>query len=233
MCCHSNKDEKWNEKTAMESNREDGTPPSYPNEMMAKIFSSGYYSSNFSAIKKGQKVLDVGCGFGNNLTFFIDRGCDAYGVDINDEMVRLAKTNLNRLGRNAHIAVGRNDQIPFGNGEFDLLISVNTLHYQCGEEGIDNALNEFRRVTKEGGRIFIMTAGPAHEIRSKSKQLGPFMWEVLDYGFRTGSVLAFFEDREHLQAVLSKKFSSVETGMLTEKYSVRTLEFLYAICLNA
>jgi len=52
-------------------------PPSYPNEVVVKIFSSGGYSSGFSPINPGSSVLDVGCGFGNNLVYFLDKYFDA------------------------------------------------------------------------------------------------------------------------------------------------------------
>jgi hypothetical protein len=75
-----------------------------------------------------------------------------------------------------------------------------------------------------------MTAGPQHEIVRKSRRQGLFDWEVVDYGFRTGNRQSFFDNGEHFNDVLSNYFGSVETGSLTEEYSTKKLDFLFAIC---
>ena len=63
--------EKWTKENSMDTSRGNSIPPSYPNEIMIKTFSSGAYSSNFLPLEAGQKVLDVGCGFANNLVYFL------------------------------------------------------------------------------------------------------------------------------------------------------------------
>jgi ubiquinone/menaquinone biosynthesis C-methylase UbiE len=224
---------KWTTENAMDRTRGNSIPPSYPNEVMVKIFSSSEYSSGFSTIDPGSSVLDVGCAFGNNLVYFLDRDCVGYGIDVTNDMVNLAKGNLKRLGYgDVKIEKGSNEAIPFPDGSFDILISVNTLHYSQGIVGINKALAEFSRVVTNGGKVFIMTAGPRHKIVQNSKRHNLLDWEVLDFGFRTSDRLSFFDDTVHFKAVLSEHFDNVEVGSLTEDYSTSTLDFMFSMCNN-
>ncbi len=224
-------EEKWTKGNAMDRSHGNKTLPSYPNEVMVKIFSSGTYSTSFCPVEEDQKVLDVGCGAGNNLIFFLNKGCKCFGIDVTEDMVELAAENLASCGyEGVPISLGVNDSIPFDDHIFDVLLSVNTLHYSSGEAGIDRSLAEFKRVMTNGGRIFIVTAGPDHEIVTSSRRHGLFDWEVLDYGFRTGNRQSFFDSADHFKDVLSRHFEFVETGKLTEEYPAKKLDFLFAIC---
>lgn len=222
---------KWNSETSMDRSRGNSIPPSYPNEFLVKIFSSSYYSGLFEILQPGEKVLDVGCGFANNLVYFMDRGLNAYGVEVNEETARLARDNLSRLGyEGCQVSVGHNEALPFEDRFFDILLSVNTIHYSEGAEGIARALLEFKRVIKPRGRLFIATAGPLHVIRTQSDRLGEFNWKVKDFGFRSGHVLSFFDDPFHLERTCKRFYSKVELGRLTEHYPTVTLDFMLALC---
>ena len=225
--------EKWTKENAMDRTKGNSIPPSYPNEVMVKTFSSSAYSLNFTPVEKGQKVIDVGCGYGNNLVYFLDRDCKGFGVDVTEDMVGLARDNMERLAYDdVIIEKGTNTDIPFAKEYFDILISVNTLHYSNGVSGINKALTEFSRVVSKGGKIFIMTAGPSHKIVQNSKRHHVLDWEVLDFGFRTADKLSFFDNSEHFKDVLSEHFDNVEVGRLTEEYPSMTLDFLFSICTN-
>lgn len=106
-------------------------------------------------------VLDIGCGCGNHLRFFVDRGCQCFGVDVNDDMVELARS---LLPEHVSLSKGRNDDLAFDDDTFDIVLSINTILYQDDLDGIERALGDFRRVLKPDGRLYIVTAGPEHEI---------------------------------------------------------------------
>lgn len=223
-------EDKWNKENSMDR-KDNSIPPSYPNEVMVKSFSSSYYSSTFCPVEKGQKVIDVGCGFGNNLVYFLDRNCEGCGIEVTPDMIDLAKDNLKRLGYdNYDIKYGTNIDVPFDDNVFDVLLSVNAVHYSQGQSGIKKSLSEFKRVLKDEGRAFIMTAGPHHVIVEQSKRHGMFDWEVEDYGFRTGNRMSFFDGEEHFKDVLSQYFDGVEVGRVTEQYSTVKLDFMFSTC---
>src|SRR3990167_1558329 len=47
-------------------------------------------------IKKGQKILDVGCGRGEVLIYASKKGCEAVGVDYSNAAVKLAKEAIKK-----------------------------------------------------------------------------------------------------------------------------------------
>jgi ubiquinone/menaquinone biosynthesis C-methylase UbiE len=75
-----------------------------------------------------ERVLDIGCGTGEG-TLFLARefpGAGVRGIDISEEMVRLArgKVGLDPEGR-VHFRVADAAQLPWPEGSFDLVAQLN------------------------------------------------------------------------------------------------------------
>ena len=85
---------------------------------------------------------------------------------------------------------------------------------------------------KPGGRLFLVTASPEHEIRSRSEKLETYLYKVITDDFRSGDLFAFFDDQDQLQEALGGFFDRVETGRIIEKYAMRTLDFLYGLAIK-
>ncbi|MFH0845169.1 MAG: class I SAM-dependent methyltransferase [Pseudomonadota bacterium] len=97
--------------------------------------------------RPGERVLDIGCGQGNHLLFLNRLGLDVTGVDASPYMISRARE---RLGNRCSLKIGRAEDLPFDDNEFDLVVLINTLEF------IDDpfqALREAGRVAR--GRIFI------------------------------------------------------------------------------
>lgn len=90
--------------------------------------------------KPGERVLDIGCGTGNHLLILNKLGLDISGVDASDYMVKKARA---RVGRRSAIKIGRAEDLPFDDDEFDLVTLINTLEF------LDNPLQALR----EAGRV--------------------------------------------------------------------------------
>ncbi|TAL66183.1 MAG: class I SAM-dependent methyltransferase, partial [Legionella sp.] len=141
-----------------------GNYPKYPNEVMLKLVFGSYLEKPLS-IQPNWRVLDVGCAFGSNLIPFADFGCEVHGVDIHSEIAANAGKIMGARGyKEAIFSEGTNQSIPYPDNHFDLLLSINTLHYEGSERDLLNALSEFRRVLKPGGACYVSTVGPEHEI---------------------------------------------------------------------
>ncbi|MBW1689692.1 MAG: methyltransferase domain-containing protein [Deltaproteobacteria bacterium] len=97
--------------------------------------------------KRGERVLDIGCGTGNHLLIFYRIGLDVTGLDASSYMLDIARS---RLGHRAALELGRAEDLPFEDNEFDITTLILTLEF------LDDplaALQEAGRVTRD--RIFV------------------------------------------------------------------------------
>ena len=202
-------------------------PPSYPNEMMVKIFSSKHYSNIRIKPPSKNKILEVGSFSGNNLRYFIENGFKSYGIEINQKLVDLGIANLKRLRvKSPLIKIGINTNIPFKNKFFDTLVSINTIHYNSGNE-VHKALLEYKRVLKNGGVLYLETLGKNHFAFGKKIDNLSYKSNLKD--FRKNHTFGFFDNNLHLKKILKRYFNKVEIFEKYEKTEVN-LHFYVAIC---
>jgi len=205
-----------------------GNFPKYPHEVMLKVVFGGYLKQPIRP-QPDWKVLDIGCALGSNLIPFADIGCQVHGVDIHQGITDNATKVMNGRGyTDIQFLEGTNRSLPFPDNYFDLVLSVNTLHYESSNEHIMDALSEFRRVLKAGGALFISTVGPDHEIYRRSRLVDEHINLIQNFGFRSGEKFFFFDNERYLDHYLSKIFVDVETGKVTEKLMTLQLDFLIA-----
>ncbi len=207
-------------------------PPSYPNEMLVKICSSKKYSrlTNNLFSNKKLKVCEIGCLSGNNIRFFLDKKWKTYGVEINKDLTNLAKKNLKRFKLKANqLKIGNNENLPFKSNYFDLLVSINTIHYSSGKK-IDDAIKEYSRVLKKNGLVIIETPSPKHDavINSKKKEDNLWIWKW--GGFRDNQEIGFFDSKIKLKKKLKQFFSKVQINERSEVYDDIKLYWYFAVC---
>jgi cyclopropane fatty-acyl-phospholipid synthase-like methyltransferase len=100
-------------------------------------------------LKPGDRVLDVGCAKGFLVKDLADvcPGLDVFGIDISQ--YALAHAHKDAGGR---LVRGSCDALPFGDGRFDAVICINTIH-NLKPDRCAVAIGEIQRVSK--GRGFI------------------------------------------------------------------------------
>lgn len=86
------------------------------------------------------KILDIGCGTGNQLLSLARYGFDLSGVDASQDMINIAK---NRLGDRCEFKTGQAEDLPFSDNEFDIALLINTLEF----------LDDPAAALKEAGRV--------------------------------------------------------------------------------
>ena len=95
------------------------------------------------------KVLDLGCGVGNDTEFLIKHDKAVISVDI-------SQTALDRLKEQIQTAetlcLDISQPLPFEDNSFDLIIANLSLHYFDYETTI-KILNEIRRILTSGGKL--------------------------------------------------------------------------------
>lgn len=101
---------------------------------------------------EGNRVLEASFGTGYLLLQFAD-DYETHGIDINNNMIKMAKKNLSQKGVKASLQWANVEELPFPDNYFDTV--VNTMAFSGYPNG-KRALAEFHRVLKEGGKLLIV-----------------------------------------------------------------------------
>lgn len=97
------------------------------------------------------RFLEVGFGAGAVVAALSGIVGEAHGVDL-DADPELATSTLRRLGVDAHLRAGSVYELPYADGEFDLVASFSVFEHLHRYE---RALEEVRRVLKPGGSFLL------------------------------------------------------------------------------
>jgi arsenite methyltransferase len=112
--------------------------------------------TQFAMIKKGDVVIDLGSGAGNDA--FIARSetgetGKVIGIDFTDAMIDKARSNAEKLGfHNVEFRKGDIENMPVGGNKADVIISNCVLNLVPNKYGV---LKEINRVLKPGGHFSI------------------------------------------------------------------------------
>ena len=120
----------------------------------------------FDQLLKGRydnlnKVLDVGCGGGRNLPYFLRNGYEVFAVDPDLQAVETVKQLSAELAPDNSLdnfMVCNAESLPYGDASFDLIICSAVLHFASDEQQFYNMLLSIFRVLKPGGYFFARLA---------------------------------------------------------------------------
>ena len=96
---------------------------------------------------RGEHVLGIGCGTGQRLFKFLERGLTVTGFDSSEDMIKAAEKNL---GSRVDLHQGNSEELPFDDNSFNISVLINTLEFS---DYFETVLEEAARVTKD--RMFI------------------------------------------------------------------------------
>jgi arsenite methyltransferase len=153
-------------------------------------------------LKAGETVLDLGSGGGIDVLLSARRvgpTGKAYGLDMTDEMLSLARENQRKAGvENVEFLKGEIENIPLPENSVDVIIS-NCVINLSGDK--DKVLTEAFRVLKPGGRfavsdVVIRGEVPASLRRSVELWIGCVAGTLEEHEYRTKLARAGFHDIE-------------------------------------
>ena len=153
-----------------------------------------------AGLKPGEIVLDLGSGGGIDVLLSARRvapGGKAYGLDMTDEMLALARENQRKAGvPNVEFLQGEIENIPLPDASVDVVISNCVINLSADK---DSVLREAFRVLKPGGRFAVSDVVTRGEIppeirRSMLLWVGCVAGALDENDYRARLAAAGFED---------------------------------------
>jgi len=120
-------------------------------------------------LKKGMKVLDVGCGQGRHVIEFATRGHDVTGFDYSEYLLSVARKRAEHIGIPVKFVQGDMREIPFIN-EFDAAYLFFTTFGYFSDEDNFKTLKKISDVLKKGGKILIDQFNPFRALKEFQKK---------------------------------------------------------------
>jgi SAM-dependent methyltransferase len=152
-------------------------------------------------LSPGETVLDLGSGGGIDVLLSARRvgpTGKAYGLDMTDEMLALARENQRKAGvGNAEFLKGEIENIPLPDNSVDVIIS-NCVINLSGDK--DRVLKEAFRVLKPGGRFAVSDVVTRGEVPDEVRR------EMLLW---VGCIAGALRDREYEDKLRSAGFRSI------------------------
>src|SRR5882724_1742489 len=153
-------------------------------------------------LQAGEVVLDLGSGGGIDVLLSAKRvgsAGKAYGLDMTDEMLSLARENQRKAGvRNVEFLKGTIENIPLPDNSVDVIIS-NCVINLSGDK--DRVLREAFRVLKPGGRFAISDVVVRGEVPAEIRK-SMELW--------VGCIAGALEEFEYRDKLFNAGFTSIE-----------------------
>ncbi len=160
-------------------------------------------------IRPGEVVLDLGSGGGIDVLLSARRvgpAGKAYGLDMTDEMLELARENARRAGAaNIEFLKGQIEEIPLPDETVDAIISNCVINLSPDKDAV---LAEAWRVLRPGGRFAVA------DIVVQGKPLSTEVRRVLELW--AGCVSGAITDAEYRDKLAAAGFSGIEIQVLKE-----------------
>lgn len=103
----------------------------------------------------GEKVLDLGCGYGSYTDYFRSIGADVIGIDGSEAMLKLAETHYPEC---TFQLANLDEKLQFSNETFDLVFCNQVL---MDIENVELVFAECRRLLKKNGILYYTIVHPA------------------------------------------------------------------------
>jgi demethylmenaquinone methyltransferase/2-methoxy-6-polyprenyl-1,4-benzoquinol methylase len=169
-------------------------------------------------IKKGDKILDAGSGFGNMSKTAAKIVDDDLSITLYDPLVPMLKNTDRLFDKKLDSVCGVFEHVPFQDNEFDMVLSGYSLRDAIS---LKTAISEMHRVLKNGGRWIIVDLGKPDQaiirfgVTCYLRLLLPIIAFVA--GGRLGLKFAtlygtykLWPQNKKLESLLLEKFSKVE-----------------------
>ena len=168
------------------------------------------WGRSYLNIDKDYIVLDLGCGGGRNIEYFLTKADKVYGLDHSETSVKMA-SEINKkaidTGR-CKILVGDVKSLPFEDESIDIVTAFETIYFW---NDIEECFREIYRVLKNGGQFLICNEVSSKERRDVKKLLKMINFEIYKPNDLTkmlrelGFSCQYYLDSKKQMVVIAKK----------------------------
>ena len=153
-------------------------------------------------LAEGETVLDLGSGGGIDVLLSARRvgpAGKAYGLDMTDEMLALARENQRKAGiANVEFLKGEIENIPLPDNSVDVVISNCVINLSADT---DKVLREAFRVLKPGGRFAVSDVVVRGDVPAEVRR-SMELW--------VGCIAGALQDREYIDKLAAAGFSGID-----------------------
>jgi 2-polyprenyl-3-methyl-5-hydroxy-6-metoxy-1,4-benzoquinol methylase len=157
----------------------------------------------------GKRVLDVGCGVGNDLSRFASGGAEVVGVDLAERSIDLAKRNFRQRGLAGQFYLMNGEMLGFSDNTFDLVYCHTVLHFTPHPDAM---VRDIYRVLKPGCKAILMTVNRRSWLN--------FLHRVMNVEIDHLNAPVFYQYTQQEFRDLLSPFATVE--IIPERFPVRT-----------
>lgn len=163
-----------------------------------------FFLKNYSApARQDTKVLEIGCGTGNNLKFLLENGFDAWGVDYSETGVDLCNSFLAQHKLPKTAIVGDLAGLPIKDKSIDVVLDRACLT-QNSYMTISRYLSEIGRILKPGGVLACFTLyGEEHPDKSFGTEIERNCFDYFEDGYFKNVGLTSFFNYEEIKKLFS------------------------------
>ncbi|EKD89880.1 MAG: methyltransferase [uncultured bacterium] len=133
-------------------------------------------------ISKNDRLLDIGCGNGNNSFVAAKTAEHVVAIDVSSNDIKIA-SKLAKTGKITNITFAvrdANKKLPFSSKQFDKVLMFDVLEHLHKRE---LALGEARRVLKRNGLLLLVTDNPETSWKKFQKSAGLFYYADADHKY--------------------------------------------------
>lgn len=157
------------------------------------------------------RVLDAGCAAGWYTSQLIHAGATVTAIDVSPKMVEATKRRVKDTAN--VLCLSLEEELPFEDHSYDLVISSLVLHYLKDWE---LTLKEFYRILKPGGQLLFSVHHPSMDVK-KTKQEDYFSHElIIDHWNRDGEIIEVPFYRKPMQSIINDTLSYFTLDSLIE-----------------
>ena len=160
---------------------------------------------------KHERILDFGCGQGAALNYFDKLGFNCFGVDIAENDVDVARSQMPHIANQFAVIEPKVDEnrVFFDGTKFDIVISIQTLDF-LSDADFEKAIRSLYDSMKSGAKIYTSMNAWDMYYRKNGEYAGDGLWHIkfktdrLDYDL----FLNFVKDKDAMREKF-KLFKSV------------------------